>query len=139
MRIVGIIILIAGMLIGIGSNIDAFIDIPSLIICVTFTLGVMWISGASLPGMIGALFATDLSEEARAEATSAWRLATHAVVASGVVGVLIGAVIMLRNLDDIGSIGPGAAICIMTALYGITIGYGFFMPCRRYVEMRAGS
>ena len=55
MRILGIVILVTGMLMGIGSNLAAFIDPPSLLIVVAFTLGALWISGASIPGMIRAL------------------------------------------------------------------------------------
>ena len=44
---------------------------------------------------------------------------------------------MLRNVDDIGAIGPGLAICILTALYGLVIGDGFCLPCRRYIEAKS--
>ena len=136
MRIVGFVVLILGMLVGIGSNLSMFLDPPSLIITVTFVLGALWISGTSIPGMFRALGSAELGAEARAAAARGWGLACQTAVAGGMVGVLIGAVIMLANLDDIGAIGPGAAICILTALYGLAIGYGICLPCQRYVESR---
>lgn len=136
MRIVGIVILILGMLIGIGSNLSAFVDPPSIIIIATFVLGALWISGASIPAMIRALGSSDLSPEEAADAARSWGLASHAATAAGVIGVLIGGVIMLRNISDMSAIGPGFAICILTALYGLVVSYGFCLPCKRYVESR---
>lgn len=136
MRIVGLIVIIVGMLIGIGSNLPAFVDAPSIIIVTTFTLGVLWLSGTSIPGMFRAVFSSDVSPQDGAAAAAGWGVACQAANAAGWVGVLIGAVIILKNLDDIGAIGPGLAICILTALYGLVVAYGICMPCRRYVESR---
>jgi flagellar motor component MotA len=136
MRIVGLALLTLGMLMGIGSNLHAFVDPPSIIIVVTFTVGALWLSGASLPAMVRAVTSPGLPADERAEAVSAWKLATHAAVASGIIGVMVGAVIMLRNIDDIGAIGPGLAICILTVFYGTAVGYGVCAPCRRYIESR---
>ncbi|MBT3346174.1 MAG: hypothetical protein HN712_11045 [Gemmatimonadetes bacterium] len=136
MRIAGIILLIVGLLLGIGSNLTVFVDPPSIIIVVTFVLGALWISGASVPAMFRALGSGELDSVAATSAARSWGLAAHAAAVAGVVGVLIGAVIMLKNLDDIGALGPGLAICILTALYGLVIGYGFCLPCQRYVESK---
>ena len=48
--------------------------------------------------------------------------------ATGWVGVLIGAVIMLKNIDDPAAIGPGAALMLLTALYGTIIAYFIYLP-----------
>jgi len=137
MRIVGLVVVIAGMLVAIGENLTAFVDPPSLIIVVTFTLGVLWLSGTSIPQMFRALFSRDASAEECAAAAAGWGVACKAAHAAGWIGVLIGAVIILKNLDDIGAIGPGLAICILTALYGLFVAYGLCMPCQRYLESRA--
>ena len=44
-------------------------------------------------------------------------------IACGWVGVLIGLVLILKNLDDLAAIGPAMAICLLTALYVILICY----------------
>ena len=136
MRIIGVIVVILGLLLGIGPYLPVFIDPPSIIIVVAFTLGVLWISGASIPGMVRALGSGDIDSTEVATAARSWGLASQAATAAGVVGVLVGAVIMLRNFDDIGAIGPGLALCILTALYGLVVGYGFCLPCQRYIESR---
>ena len=48
--------------------------------------------------------------------------------ATGWVGVLIGAVIMLKNIDDPAAIGPAAALMLLTALYGTIIAYFVCLP-----------
>lgn len=52
-------------------------------------------------------------------------------------GTVVGAVIIGENFDDISTLGPGIAICILTLLYGLVVGYGFCLPCQYYVESRA--
>lgn len=134
MRIVGILVVLLGLMMGIGSNLPTFIDPPSILIVVTFTLGALWFSGASIPAMARSIMPGELTTEQQRDAASAWALATRASVAAGVIGILVGAVIMLRNLDDISQLGPGVAICILTAFYGLLVAYGLCDPCRRYVE-----
>jgi len=58
------------------------------------------------------------------------------VIACGWVGVLIGLVLMLNHMDDPAAIGPAMAICLLTAFYGILIGYFFFLPIGTKLQMR---
>ena len=58
------------------------------------------------------------------------------VIACGWVGVLIGLVLMLSHMDDPAAIGPAMAICLLTAFYGILIGYFFFLPIGTKLQMR---
>ena len=139
MRIAGVIILVVGMMMGIGSNLPSFVDPPSLVIIFTFVLGVLLISGTSVGSMFAAVFTISGAPEELASAARGWALARRASVAAGMVGTLIGAVIMLNNVDDIAAIAPGAAIGIMTAIYGLVFGYGFCLPCQKHVEARAGQ
>lgn len=137
MRIAGIVIVILGIMVGIGSNLPYFIDPPSLIIIGTFVLGVLWTGGVSIPSMFRALLSSSATPEEAAVAARGWALARRASVAAGYIGTLVGAVIILRNVDDIGSVGPGVAICIMTLFYAILLGYGFCLPCQHHLESRA--
>ena len=58
-------------------------------------------------------------------------------IASGFVGVLIGAVLMLANIDDPAAGGPGLAIAILTVLYGVFLKYFIFTPISRGLDQRA--
>ncbi|MBT6148525.1 MAG: hypothetical protein HOH74_24030 [Gemmatimonadetes bacterium] len=139
MRILGVVILISGLMAGIGSNLESFVDVPSVIIIATFTLGVLWMAGAPVVIMFRAAFSSTSPPDQLTDAARGWVLARRSAVASGFIGVLIGAVIILRNVDDIGSIGPGIAICIMTLFYSLILAYGFCLPCQYQVESRAAK
>ena len=41
---------------------------------------------------------------------------------------------MLTNIDDPAAIGPGAAIAILTAFYGVVIGYLICLPVQTKLE-----
>ena len=41
---------------------------------------------------------------------------------------------MLTNIDDPAVIGPGAAIAILTAFYGIVLGYLICLPIQTKLE-----
>lgn len=137
MRIAGIVIVLVGLLMGIGANLSDFIDPPSLIIIGAFTLGVLLAGGVSIPAMFRALVSSSATSAEAARAARAWGLARRAAVAAGYIGTVVGAVIILRNVEDIGSIGPGVAICIMTLFYGILVGYGLCLPCQHYLESKS--
>lgn len=48
--------------------------------------------------------------------------------AFGMIGTLLGLVIMLGNMDDPSSIGPGMAVALLTTLYGAVLAYVVFLP-----------
>ncbi len=135
MRIVGAVLLLSTMMVGIGSNLPTFLDPPSIIIIAGFTFGVLFISGTSIGGMVKAVVSSDSGVDLRAAARG-WKLARQASVSGGIVGVIIGIVIMARNMDDMSALGPGIAICILTLLYGVVIGHGFCLPCQHHVESK---
>ena len=140
MKIVGVVLLVLGIMMGVGGNLPAFIDPPSMIIIITFVLGVLLMSGTRIGSMVASLFTTSSGgPEELALAAQGWALARQASVAAGAVGTLVGAVIMLKNVDDFAAIGPGIAIGLLTLLYGLVIGYGFCLPCQKHVEARASQ
>ena len=139
MRIVGVLILVVGLMVGIGSNLPSMIDPPSVIIVIAFVLGVLLMSGTRIESMVASIFSTDSRPEELASAARGWALARRASVAGGAVGTLTGGIIMLKHLDDLAALGPGAAIGLLTMLYGLVIGYGFCLPCQKHLETRAGQ
>ena len=137
MRIVGVVILIVGQMVGIGNNLHLFIDPPSVIMIVTFTLGALWMAGLPIGTMFSAVFSSTSTPEQLTTAARGWALARRSAVASGFIGTLIGAVIILVNIDDPAALRPGVAIGIMTMVYSLLLGYGFCLPCQYYAESRA--
>lgn len=48
--------------------------------------------------------------------------------AFGMIGTLVGLIIMLGNMDDPSSIGPGMAVALLTTLYGAILANVLFLP-----------
>ena len=55
--------------------------------------------------------------------------------ATGWIGTLIGAVLILKNLDDPAAIGPGAALALLCPLYGTIMAYLLFWTVRTKLEV----
>ena len=57
--------------------------------------------------------------------------------AFGMIGTLIGLVLMLRNMEDVASIGPAMAIALLTTLYGAFLANVLFGPALAKMELRS--
>ncbi len=135
MRILGLIIIIALLALGMGS-ITPFIDLPSALVVLGFTIGALIFSGAGIANMFSISFAANADAKHLAAAARGWAQARSYSIASGFIGTLLGFVIMLKNIDDLAAIGPGLAICILTMLYGLIIAYGICLPVQSNLEDR---
>ena len=134
MRIVGIIVAIVAMLIGIGSNLPAMVDIPSLIIVLGGTIGMLLLGGSPIPLMVSAIFSVPESPADAAAAAKGWKMARIYSLGSGVIGSVIGWVIILKNFDDPAAIGPGMAISLLTLFWALVFAYILCLPCQANAE-----
>lgn len=57
--------------------------------------------------------------------------------AFGMLGTLIGLILMLRNLDDPSSIGPGMAVALITTFYGSLFANLIFLPIAGKLKIRS--
>ena len=137
MRIVGFVLIGVFLMVGIGSNLAAMIDPPSLIIVLGFTTGVLLISGSQLGAMLRGISPGSLNAEEAAAAADGWRSARFGSLAAGAVGTMIGWIIMLKNLDDPAAIGPGMAISLLTLMYGLLIAFALSLPLQAHIEKQA--
>lgn len=136
MRIVGLVLILALNAVAMG-DLTVFIDIPSLIIVLGFPIGALIFARAGIPSMFGAAFDADASRVQLEAAARGWAQARTYAVVSGLIGTVIGFVIILKNLDDLSAVGPGAALGILTVLYGLILGYGICLPMQARLEDRA--
>ncbi|MFH1566573.1 MAG: MotA/TolQ/ExbB proton channel family protein [Gemmatimonadota bacterium] len=134
MRIVGIVLCILVMMVGIGSNLSAMIDIPSLIIVLGGTFGMLLLGGSPLVLMLRSIVSVPAAEPEARAAARGWRMARIYALASGILGDVIGWVIMLKNVDDPAAIGPGMAIALLTSFYGILLAFVLCLPCQANIE-----
>lgn len=59
--------------------------------------------------------------------------------AFGMLGTLIGLIIMLKNMDDPGALGPAMAIALITTFYGSAIANMFALPISDKLSNRSGT
>ncbi len=139
MRILGLIIILTTLMVGIGSNLSAMIDPPSLIITVGGTLAALLFAGQSIGNMFGAVFSADAEPAQLHAAARAWELTGAFALSFGAIGTIIGLVIMLKHMDDPSAIGPGMAIGLLTLFYGLIIAFAIALPLRSRLEDRAAQ
>ena len=149
--VVGLMLAISALGVGIGSNITSMLHLQSFVIVIGGTLGALFVS-FPLTELIKAPFDIGLrytfffpkavsspedlkkiKKELELGILMYSRMKTYAQ-ATGWIGVLIGLVIMLRNMDDPAAIGPGMAIGLLTALYGTIIAYLICLPIQTKLE-----
>ena len=124
-----------------ASGLSMWTDAPSIaIVCGVIVFGLLASGKNVLNGIVYVstlLFEkkTDLAslKEAQNTLEEAGRLA----IAGGIIGVLIGLVHILMNLEDPAALGPAMAMCLLTALYGTFFKYILFRPLACIAEDRA--
>lgn len=57
--------------------------------------------------------------------------------AYGMIGTLIGLIVMLRNLDDINSLGPAMATALITTFYGVILANLIFTPISKKLKTQS--
>ena len=134
--ILGFVSIIAVLAIGIGSNLSSMINGPAAIIAIGGTLGLLLSSGANVINMFRAIFAGDATVEELESAAKDWGLAGVLGLGIGAVGMLIGLVIMLKNMDDPAAIGPAMAIATLCLFYGFLIMFVIAVPLQARLEDR---
>jgi flagellar motor component MotA len=134
MRWPGLIIAVTGVVFAIvlGSGASSFVDLPSI-------LFVLLVGGGILAAAHGFHAIADVSkalfgyvEHGNSVAVKrAAETGRHSFVAAGWVGVLIGVVQMLSELEDPSQLGRGMAVSLLTAFYGYLLAYLICLPVER--------
>ena len=107
-------------------NVTTFVNVPSIMIVFGLTFFGLLASGRKIIAALSAVADKHADEEQLYDASDTFIQAGSFSMAAGWVGVLIGLVLMLANLDDPAAIGPAMAICLLTALYGTILKYFIF-------------
>ena len=55
--------------------------------------------------------------------------------ATGLVGTMIGAILMLKDMSDLSAVAPATAVAILTAFYGIIMAYFFCLPIKTKLQV----
>ena len=106
-----------------GASFASFVDYPSLafVLIGTGSLLLMGCDGRDWKNAILlAIGRVDARDDAACRSAARFlAVASRGAIATGVLAYLLGLVIMLGNMDDLGAIGPGVAVALLPLLYGI--------------------
>lgn len=137
MRIVGYIAALALIAVAMG-DVTIFLDVSSLVLVVGFTIwGFLASAGCATGTALGAAFSCGSAEPKALEtALRAVRTSRHAALAGGFAAVAGGFIIMLKNMGDVSSIGPGMALGLLGFLWATVVAYVLLLPLQAGIERR---
>ncbi len=116
------------------KGLKGLIDVASLICVLGPVLGGCLIAyGSNTYKGCGAIFKPTLSREEAAIAIDVYKLAVRISIGSGFIGVMFGLISMLGSGGgsdgvDMGVITQGAAVALLTTLYGLVFAFCLFLP-----------
>ena len=116
------------------------IDIASLVCVLGPVLGGCLIAyGSDTYKGCGATFKSTLSREEAEIAVSVHKLAVRISIGAGFIGVMFGVIAMLGAMGagngmDLGALTGGAAVALITALYGLVFAFCLFLPLQYYFQ-----
>ena len=146
MRIFGFLIIAVSLLIVVlsaffGLGLPAFmkglIDVSSLICVLGPVLGGCLVAYGS---EWGAAFKPRPNREEAAIAVGVYKLAVRISIGAGFIGVMFGVIAMLGAMGggsggmDMGALTGGAAVALITALYGLVFAFCLFLPLQYYFQ-----
>lgn len=117
----GVLIVIAGTIV-IGGGCQMFIHIPSMAITFGITFFVLLATfGTDFLKFIPQSILTFVSHSPKSNPRFAEiaLFASRYIIGAGLIGMLIGLILMLRNLSSPDQIGAGMAVALLTAFYAI--------------------
>jgi flagellar motor component MotA len=141
MRIVGLLIVMVLVMMGVtnGGDLSHIVDVPSLIIVAGVTLGLCLQGGLPLGMVAKSLFGAEYQGAELRAVIQAWQHLRTYVMATGVLGALIGAINMFQNLDDYAAFFPGTATAVITIFYAMILSYFVFLPLQHRLEKQLDS
>ena len=118
-----------------GSSAMLFVNAPSAIIVFVVGFGVV-VHAHGLDGLgllFGATF-SEVSSDTAGQAAEAARTASRSFTGAGWLGLIIGLVQMLANMDDPTQIGPALAVALLTVFYAQLCATLLWLPAERQAE-----
>ena len=75
------------------------------------------------------VFSSNIESEERAlQGHQVFSSMSEYAISSGLLGMMIGLISLLSNLEDLYSIGPAMGVALLNPFYGILVGIFFFRP-----------
>jgi len=92
--------------------------------------GILLIVDGSEPKMIERILSLELENmvDRHREGEGVLKAFGKFAPAFGMIGTLIGLILMLKNLDDVATLGPSMGVALVTTFYGALLANGVFLP-----------
>lgn len=92
--------------------------------------GIMLIVDGTDPELVRNILETELNflEERHKEGQGVFESMGSYAPAFGMIGTLIGLINMLKDLDDVSSVGPNMSVALVTTFYGSVLANAIFIP-----------
>jgi flagellar motor component MotA len=125
-----------------GGSLSTFIDVPSALLVggPTLLLTLATFCGGDIARSLGcALGSSDIQRD---EALLGQKIFCHMssyALGSASIGLLIGLINMIQNLDDPAAIGPGTATAMLGVFYAIVLAVCVFIPLESSLVNRSGG
>lgn len=125
-------------MLSISSDLMIYVDIPSLIMVVGVSTGVMLV--CFTPSQLWSAFVTLLNAgsgrdaDNKAEAAAVFGRAYQVIWGVGIMSTLFSLIIMLADLSDPWAIGAGMAVALITLAYSAVLAELIIAPCMQVVE-----
>ena len=137
MRMVGLAVSILCVLaaMGFGCSVTHFLNVPSFLIVCVVGFGSVGIAHG-IEGLFLLLKATfsQVPDQAAPEAAETARTAHKGFFGASVLGVIIGTIQVCNGFHDPKLIGPGLAVMLLCALYGLLFCTMLWLPAQRRME-----
>ncbi|MDK2822104.1 MAG: chemotaxis protein MotA [Clostridia bacterium] len=103
--------------------------------------GIELIVDGTDPELVRNILETELNfvEERHRQGAQIFENMGGSAPAFGMIGTLIGLILMLRNLEDPSSIGPGMAVALITTFYGSLFANLIFLPIAGKLKIRSSE
>jgi hypothetical protein len=140
-----IVILSAFFGLSLPSALKGLIVFASLICVLGPVLGGCLIAyGSNTYKGCGAIFKPTLSREEAEIAVGVYKLAVRISIGAGFIGVMFGVIAILGAMGagngmDMGALTGGAAVALITALYGLVFAFTLFLPLQCYFQHQLGK
>ena len=145
MRIFGFVIIAVSILLTVLSAFFGW-NLPIALKGLIDTASFLCVMGPVLGGCLvaygsewGAAFKPRPNREEAAIAVGVYKLAVRISIGAGFIGVMFGVIAMFQSMGagngmDMGALTGGAAVALITALYGLVFAFTTFLPLQYYFQ-----
>lgn len=130
MRILGFVFLVAAIWVGLDGSDGGLYSEEGILVCLIGmpVAGVLTAFGGGIGTVFRAVFTKRADDEALQLGIAAVERAKSFSVGGGAAGTLIGAVLIMANVNDLNMLGPGTSLTYSAVVWSVFMAYGICGP-----------